>query len=197
MKRTLLLLAALAATAGMPSAAAATLAKATFAGGCFWCMEPPFERLAGVVSVTSGYAGGHADHPTYDDVSGGGTGHRESVEVLYDPRRISYATLLDIFWHNVDPTDSEGQFCDRGNQYRTAVFFHDETQHRLAEQSRLAVTRRLGSIATDILPAGPFFRAEEEHQDYYRKNPWRYRLYRYNCGRDKQLKKLWGQAPSH
>ncbi len=197
MKRTLLALTILGWFALIQPAGGATLARATFAGGCFWCMESPFERLAGVVSVTSGYAGGHIDRPTYDDVSGGGTGHRESVEVLYDPRRISYASLLSVFWHNVDPLDSEGQFCDRGNQYRAAIFFHGEEQHRLAEASKLAMQRRLGTIATDILPAGPFFQAEDEHQDYYRKNPLRYRLYRFNCGRDRRLKTVWGDAAAH
>ena len=192
MKAAVLSILLIAGLSDVVSASAATLAKATFAGGCFWCMEPPFERLTGVVSVTSGYTGGHADHPTYDDVSGGGTGHREAVEILFDPRRISYARLLEVFWHNVDPVDGEGQFCDRGNQYRAAIFFHDEGQHRAAEQSRLAVQRRFGSVSTMILPAGLFFHAEEEHQNYYREHALRYRFYRYRCGRDGRLHELWG-----
>ena len=143
--------------------------------------------------MTSGYTGGHADHPTYDDVSGGGTGHREAVEIVFDPRRISYARLLEVFWHNVDPLDGEGQFCDRGNQYRAAIFFHDEVQHRAAEQSLRALQRRLTGVNTAILPAGLFFRAEEEHQDYYRKHPWRYRFYRAHCERDRRLREVWGE----
>jgi len=179
-----------------PAPAARVLAKATFAGGCFWCMEPPFERLKGVVSVTSGYTGGTKVNPTYDEVSEGGTGHQESVEVLYDPRQVSYATLLDVFWHNVDPTNNEGQFCDEGPQYRTAIFYHDAEQKRLAEASKAALQKRL-RVYTDIRPAGAFYRAEEYHQDYYRKNPLRYKFYRLNCGRDHRLEQVWGKAPEH
>jgi peptide-methionine (S)-S-oxide reductase len=170
---------------------------ATFAGGCFWCMEGPFDSLPGVVSVTVGYTGGHVKNPSYEEVSAGGTGHRESVQIVYDPTRISYAKLLDVFWHNIDPADNEGQFCDKGPQYRSAIFYHDATQKRLAEESKAAVEKRLGRGFTDILPASEFWRAEEYHQHYYKKNPVRYHFYRFNCGRDQRLAKLWGSAPAH
>ena len=181
-----------------PSSAAPTapvpkgLAKATFAGGCFWCMVHPFDELKGVVKVTSGYAGGSTRDPTYEDVSAGGTGHRESVEILYDPRQISYARLLDVFWHNVDPTNNNGQFCDEGSQYRSGIFYHDAEQKRLAEASKAALQKRM-KVYTDILPAGYFYAAEEYHQDYYKKNPVRYRFYRLNCGRDFVLNRIWGR----
>jgi peptide-methionine (S)-S-oxide reductase len=183
-----------------PAAGGAHLAKATFAGGCFWCMEPPFDRLAGVVSTTSGYTGGDKVDPSYEVVSAGGTGHAESVEVLYDPAKVSYERLLDVFWHNVDPTVRDRQFCDTGHQYRTAIFYHDDTQKRLAEQSKAALEKSKPfkePIVTEIVPAGRFYPAEEYHQDYYKKNPVRYRFYRYNCGRDRRLEQLWGQAPAH
>jgi peptide-methionine (S)-S-oxide reductase len=186
---------------GVLAADQPALAKATFAGGCFWCMEPPFEALDGVVSVTAGYTGGTKVDPTYEEVSAGGTGHAESIEVTYDPARISYEKLLDVFWHNVDPTTGNRQFCDKGNQYRTAIFYHDETQKRLAEQSKQALeaSRKLpGPIVTEIVPAGRFYPAEEYHQDYYKKNPIRYRYYRWGCGRDQRLKEIWGdEAPTH
>jgi peptide-methionine (S)-S-oxide reductase len=183
------------ATSPTPPAAKG-LAKATFAGGCFWCMEPPFERLKGVVSVTSGYTGGQKVAPTYEEVSSGMTGHQESVEVLYDPRQVSYAKLLDVFWHNVDPTNNQGQFCDDGGQYRTAIFYHDAEQKRLAEASKAALEKRM-KVYTAIRPAGPFYAAEEYHQDYYKKNPIRYKFYRLNCGRDHRLEQIWGAAPEH
>jgi peptide-methionine (S)-S-oxide reductase len=170
---------------------------ATFAGGCFWCMEGPFDSLPGVVSVTVGYTGGQAKNPSYEEVSGGGTGHRESVQIVYDPTRITYAKLLDVFWHNVDPADNEGQFCDKGPQYRSAIFYHDATQKRLAEESKATVEKRLGRVFTDILPASEFWRAEEYHQHYYKKNPVRYHFYRFNCGRDHRLAAVWGSAPAH
>jgi peptide-methionine (S)-S-oxide reductase len=168
------------------------LAKATFAGGCFWCMVHPFDELKGVVKVTSGYAGGQTKDPTYEEVSAGQSGHRESVEVLYDPRQITYAKLLDVFWHNVDPTNNNGQFCDEGPQYRSGIFYHDAEQKRLAEASKAALQKRM-KVYTDILPAGYFYAAEEYHQDYYKKNPVRYRFYRLNCGRDYVLGKIWGR----
>jgi peptide-methionine (S)-S-oxide reductase len=184
-----------------PSAASgappAGLAKATFAGGCFWCMEPPFDVLDGVVSTTSGYTGGQKVNPTYQEVSGGATGHAESVEVLYDPKKVSYEKLLDVFWHNVDPTQKDGQFCDHGNQYRTAIFVHDDDQKRLAEASKAALVKSKpfkGDIVTEIVPASTFYPAEDYHQDYYRKNPVRYKFYRTGCGRDARLKELWGSA---
>jgi len=196
MKRTLLTLATLALLLG--AAPAPPRAVATFAGGCFWCMEPPFERLKGVISVTSGYTGGRVDKPTYEQVSDGYTGHRESVEVVYDPRVISYPQLLDVYWHNVDPLNNAGQFCDNGGQYRTAIFVHDAEQRRLAEASKQAVGVRFHhDVYTDILPAARFYPAEEYHQHYYKKNPLRYKFYRFNCGRDQRLEKLWGAAPAH
>lgn len=177
------------------------LEKATFAGGCFWCMEPPFDALAGVVSTTVGYTGGEVKNPSYEQVSMGGTGHFESVEVLYDPKKITYQKLLDVFWHNVNPTDGGGQFCDRGPQYRTAIFYHDEVQHRLAEESKKKLDESgvlPKPVVTQVLPAGPFYRAEDYHQDYYKRNPIRYKLYRLGCGRDAILEKLWGEShPTH
>jgi peptide-methionine (S)-S-oxide reductase len=173
-------------------------ARATFAGGCFWCMEPPFDELDGVAATIPGYTGGDAPNPTYEEVSSGTTGHLEAVQVLYDPERVSYDTLLDVFWRNVDPLDAGGQFCDRGPQYRTAIFYHDETQRRAAEASkrRLEAERGwAGRIATEIRPAGPFYPAEEYHQDYYRKNPIRYKFYRTGCGRDRRLRELWAAHP--
>jgi peptide methionine sulfoxide reductase msrA/msrB len=171
---------------------------ATFAGGCFWCMEPPYDALDGVVSTTSGYTGGRTPYPTYEAVSGGGTGHAEAVEIRYDPRKVSYERLLDVFWHNIDPLTPDAQFCDHGSQYRSAIFYHDETQHRLAEESKRRIEqsgRFRQPIVTEVVPAGPFYPAEAYHQDYYRKNPVRYKFYRWNCGRDERLKELWG-APS-
>lgn len=172
-------------------------ATATFAGGCFWCMEHPFDQLPGVISVTSGYTGGSTKDPTYEEVSAGGTGHAESVEVVYDPAKIGYEKLLDVFWHNVDPLTPEAQFCDRGHQYRTAIFVHDSTQRRLAEESKRhleAAGRFPQPIVTEIVAAGPFYPAEAYHQHYYRKNPIRYKFYRWNCGRDSRLKELWGAS---
>ena len=183
-----------------PVAPASGLAKATFAGGCFWCMEGPFDQVPGVVSTTSGYTGGSVKRPSYEQVSTGTTGHAEAVQVLYDPAKVGYAQLLDVFWHNVDPTDGGGQFCDRGNQYRTAIFVHDDEQRRLAEQSRkdLEASGKLKRpIVTQIVPAGEFYPAEDYHQDFYKKNAFRYRYYRLNCGRDARLKELWGPAAGH
>jgi peptide-methionine (S)-S-oxide reductase len=197
-------LASLAIVAALATSAVAagepTLAKATFAGGCFWCMEPPFEALEGVVSVTAGYTGGTKANPTYEEVSAGGTGHAESVEIVYAPAKVSYEKLLDVFWHNIDPTTPDRQFCDHGRQYRTAIFYHDETQKRLAEESKQSLERSKklpGSIVTEIVPAGTFYPAEEYHQDYAKKNPIRYRYYRYACGRDARLRELWGEAAPH
>ena len=193
---TMLLVAVAAATssAGQP-ADSRPLAKATFAGGCFWCMEPPFDKLEGVISTTSGYTGGHKTHPTYQEVSAGGTGHAEAVEIVYDPAKISYARLLEVFWHNIDPTTPNGQFCDKGTQYRSAIFYHDATQKRLAEASQQALEASkpfTAPIVTEITPASEFYPAEEYHQDYYQKNPIRYKVYRYGCGRDRRLHELWG-----
>jgi peptide-methionine (S)-S-oxide reductase len=174
------------------------LARATFAGGCFWCMEPPFEKLGGVVSVTSGYTGGQKPNPTYEEVSAGATGHAEAVEIVYDPQKVSYAQLLDVFWHNVDPTQADGQFCDHGRQYRTAIFTHDEEQRRLADESKKQVQARFPKpVLTEIVPASRFYPAEEYHQDFYKRNPVRYYSYRAGCGRDRRLKELWGEAAGH
>lgn len=171
------------------------LENATFAGGCFWCMEHPFDELQGVVSVAPGYTGGHKKNPTYEEVSSGTTGHAESVQIAYDPAKITYTKLLDVFWHNIDPTVQNQQFCDIGTQYRTAIFFHNEEQKRLAEESKRVLEksgRFKGPIYTEIVPASEFYPAEEYHQHYYKKNPIRYKFYRYNCGRDQRLKEVWG-----
>jgi len=180
--------------------AASKLEKATFAGGCFWCMEAPFDKLSGVVSVTAGYTGGKVNHPTYEQVSAGGTGHAEVVQIVYDPSRIGYARLLDVFWHNTDPTVVDRQFCDVGSQYRTGIFFHSEEQRLLALQSKEALerTKRFKEpIVTEVTKAGEFYPAEEYHQHYYKKNPIRYSYYRNGCGRDRRLKELWGDAAGH
>jgi peptide methionine sulfoxide reductase msrA/msrB len=171
--------------------------KATFAGGCFWCMEPPFEKLDGVKEVISGYTGGKTVNPTYEEVSAGGTGHLESVEIIYDPSKVSYEKLLDVFWRQINPTDAGGQFVDRGTSYTSAIFYHNEEQKRLAEQSKQTLERssRFGKpIVTEIRPAGPFYRAEGYHQDYWKRNPVRYKFYRYNSGRDQYLEKIWGKG---
>jgi peptide-methionine (S)-S-oxide reductase len=174
-------------------------AIATFAGGCFWCMQPPFETLDGVLSTTVGYTGGHTTNPTYEEVSSGETGHAESIQIVYDPQKISYEKLLDVFWHNIDPITPNAQFCDHGEQYRSAIFYHDDTQRRLAEESkqRLEESKRFRRpIVTQIVPATKFYPAEEYHQKYHEKNPVRYKYYRWNCGRDQRLKELWGTAPA-
>jgi len=171
------------------------LATATFAGGCFWCMESPFDKLDGIVSVTVGYAGGTKANPTYEQVSAGSTGHAESVELQYDSAKIAYPKLLDVFWHNIDPVTADAQFCDRGTQYRSAIFYHDEEQKRLAEASKaeLAKSGRFKApIVTEIVPASRFWPAEDYHQHYYLKNPLRYKFYRTACGRDRRLQELWG-----
>ena len=175
-------------------------ALATFAGGCFWCMQPPFEHLDGVLATTVGFTGGHTHNPTYEEVSNGGTGHAESIQIEYDPAKISYNQLLDVFWHNVDPLTPNAQFCDHGDQYRTAIFYHDETQRRLAAESkqRLEQSKRFDRpIVTQIVAATEFTPAEEHHQMYHEKNPVRYKYYRWNCGRDQRLKEVWGDAAPH
>ncbi|MRR53481.1 MAG: peptide-methionine (S)-S-oxide reductase [Deltaproteobacteria bacterium] len=183
-----------------PPATAASLETATFAGGCFWCMEPPFEKLAGVISVTSGYTGGKTGNPRYEEVSAGSTGHAEAVRIQFDPAKVSYAQLLQVFWHNIDPTVINRQFCDSGSQYRTAIFYHNEPQKKLALQSKAALEKSRPfpePIVTEITLASRFYPAEEYHQDYYRKNPLRYKYYRHSCGRDKRLKELWGSKAGH
>ncbi len=171
-------------------------AKATFAGGCFWCMEPPYEKLDGVLEVVSGYTGGRTENPTYRDVTSGRTGHAEAVEVRYDPAKATYEQLLDIFWRNIDPTTKDRQFVDVGSQYRTAIFYHSEEQRKQAEASKrkLEASGRFEKpIVTEIVPAGRFYPAEEYHQDYYRKSSSRYKFYRFNSGRDQYLDRIWGK----
>jgi len=173
--------------------------KATFAGGCFWCMEPPFDELPGVISTTSGYTGGRTKNPTYEQVSSGSTGHAEAIEVVYDPSKITYARLLDVFWKNIDPITPNRQFCDIGTQYRSAIYYHNEEQKRLAEASKKVLensARFQQPIVTEIAAASPFYRAEEYHQDYYKKNPIRFKFYKYRCGRDQRLEELWGTSSS-
>jgi peptide-methionine (S)-S-oxide reductase len=170
-------------------------AVATFAGGCFWCMEPPYDKLDGVLSTTAGYIGGDKDEPTYSEVSAGNTGHAEAVRVLYDPTKVSYEKLLEVFWRNIDPTTPDQQFCDHGNQYRSGIFYHGRSQQRLAEASKVALEQNrpfTAPIVTEIVPAGKFYPAEDYHQDFYKKNPLRYKFYRFNCGRDQRLEALWG-----
>jgi peptide-methionine (S)-S-oxide reductase len=172
---------------------------AIFAGGCFWCMEKPFDLLPGVVSTTSGYTGGRTENPSYEEVSSGQTGHFEAMKVLYDPKQVSYETLLDTFWVNVDPVDSRGQFCDKGDQYRSAIFYETPEQQSVAVESKAAIATQLNQpIATEILPAAPFYDAEDYHQNYYQTHAVRYKVYRFGCGRDQRLATLWGaDAPEH
>ncbi len=181
---------------GAGAAASAATAVATFAGGCFWCVESDFDRVPGVLKTESGYTGGTLEDPTYETVTQGGTGHYEAVRITYDPAKVTYDKLLDVFWHSVDPTDDGGQFCDRGESYKTAVFHHSPEQESAAIASKKAVGKSgefKGSIVTPILMAKTFYLAEEYHQDYYMKNPLRYRFYRYGCGRDKRLQEVWGE----
>lgn len=201
--RTMIMLGAIivaaALAAGAANAATPTggQAIATFAGGCFWCMEPPYDALDGVISTTSGYTGGHKPNPTYEEVSSGTTGHTEAVQVVYDPKRISYERLLEVFWRNIDPMAPIAQFCDHGTQYRSAIFYHDAEQRKLAEESKRALEssgRFKSPIVTEIVAAGAFYPAEEYHQDYYKKNPIRYKFYRAACERDQRLGELWGDA---
>ena len=170
-----------------------TLKTATFAGGCFWCMEPPFDQLDGVISTTSGYTSGFKDNPTYREVSSGSTGHTEAIQIRYDPSMVSYRELLEVFWRNIDPLAVDRQFCDKGSQYRSGIYYHDEAQKLDAEKSLQAIQKQLqGEIATEIVAASTFYPAEDYHQDYYLKNSVRYKFYRYSCGRDQRLEELWG-----
>ena len=189
-----------AAQAPAPAPKAAATAVATFAGGCFWCMEPPYDKLPGVISTTSGYMGGGKRYPTYEEVSNGVTGHAEVVQVAYDPSKVSYEKLLEVFWVNIDPTVENRQFCDRGTQYRTAIFVHTPEQRKAADASKAAVEKSKPfsePIITPVVDAGEFWPAEDYHQDYYRKNPARYTYYRTGCGRDARLKQLWGAKAGH
>ncbi len=178
------------------SPGASPSAKAYFAGGCFWCMEEAFEKVEGVVSVVSGYMGGTVANPSYEEVSAGRTGHAESVEVIYDPTKVTYQKLLDAFWHNVDPLTPNAQFCDHGTQYRSAIFHSTEEEKRLAEESKSAIEQAKkfpAPIVTQLAPAVTFYPAEDYHQDYYKKNPLRYKYYKYGCGRANRLEVLWGK----
>ena len=187
------------ASAAPAQAQGGNTATALFAGGCFWCMEPPYDKLPGVISTTSGYTAGRTPNPSYEQVSSGGTGHVEAVKVVYDPSKVSYAQLLEVFWRNIDPTVLNRQFCDVGDMYRSGIYPADEQQRQLAEASKKALQdsgRFPGGIATEIEPASTFYPAEDYHQDYYLKNPVRYKFYRFNCGRDQRLSELWGKAAS-
>lgn len=180
----------------MPAVYAQDTAKAIFAGGCFWCMEKPFDELPGVISTTSGYTGGTNENPTYEEVSSGTTGHAESVEVVYDPEQVSYEQLLEVYWHNIDPVDGGGQFCDRGNQYRPSIFYTSDDQKALAEQSKQTLEKSgqlPKPIQTTIVSASEFYPAEDYHQNYYETNSTWYHFYRFTCGRDQRLAKLWEQ----
>jgi peptide-methionine (S)-S-oxide reductase len=177
------------------AATKAAMAKATFAGGCFWCMEEAFDKVPGVVATVSGYMGGRVKNPTYEQVSSGSTGHAEVVQVEYDPAKVTYSRLLEVFWHNIDPTQREAQFCDYGSQYRSAIFYHNDEQRRLAEASRAALVKSKpfkGEIVTEITKSSQFYPAEDYHQDYHLKNPVRYKFYKSGCGREARLKQLWG-----
>ncbi|MES2664404.1 MAG: peptide-methionine (S)-S-oxide reductase MsrA [Pseudomonadota bacterium] len=176
------------------SKSSSTTAEAIFAGGCFWCMEPPYDKKDGVIETQSGYSGGAVVNPTYEQVSAGNTGHYEVIRVRYNPGKISYQELLELFWVNVDPVDGDGQFCDRGDQYRSGIFYSNDEEKKIAENSREQIGKKLNQkIATEILPTKEFYPAEDYHQDYYQKNPIRYKFYRGSCGRDNRLNNLWGK----
>jgi peptide-methionine (S)-S-oxide reductase len=192
------LAAALAQTAPSSSAPAKT-ATATFAGGCFWCVEADFDKVEGVISTTSGYIGGKTPNPTYQQVSAGGTGYAEAVEIVYDPAKVTYEKLLEVFWRNIDPVAKDRQFCDSGDQYRSAIFYHDAEQRRLAEASKQTIEssgRFKAPIQTQIVMATKFYPAEDYHQDFYLKNSTKYKFYRWNCGRDQRLEEIWGKKSS-
>ncbi len=191
-----LLLAAVAAAPAQPaSPPTGPTATAIFASGCFWCTEADFDKVPGVISTTSGYTGGTVANPTYEQVVSGATGHAEAVEVVFDPSKVSYQQLLDVFWRTHDPLAQNRQFCDRGQQYRAGVFYLDDKQRKLAEAAKQAAQAKLAPrlVYTELTKAGPFYKAEDYHQDYYRKNPVRYAYYRFNCGRDQRLEELWGK----
>lgn len=190
------ILVAIAALTVLPLAAGAQEAKtetAIFSGGCFWCVESDFDHIPGVLETISGFTGGHVANPSYDEVSAGGTGHRESVKITFDPAKVGYATLVKAFFHSVDPTDPGGQFCDRGPTYTTAVYVLDDTQRKLAEAAKAAAQKELGKpVVTEIATAGPFYPAEDYHQGYYQRNPLHYKFYRWNCGRNMRVEQIWG-----
>ena len=169
------------------------LEQATFAGGCFWCLQAPFDKIEGVVQTDVGYSGGKVENPTYKNVSKGITGHLEVMQVTFDTEKVSYEKILDTFWRNIDPFDAGGQFCDRGQQYSTAIFYHNETQKELAEKSKQKISKSKKKVVTPIIPMEKYYSAEGYHQKYYKKNPLRYKMYRLGCGRDSKLKKIWGK----
>jgi peptide-methionine (S)-S-oxide reductase len=183
--------------AGAP-AQTPTTATAIFAGGCFWCVEADFDKVAGVISTTSGYLNGKTKNPTYREVSGGGSGHVEAVEIVYDPAKVSFTKLLDVFWRNIDPLVKDKQFCDTGDMYRTGIYYLDDEQKKLAEESKAKVVAKFAPrmVYTEIVKADTFYKAEDYHQDYYKKNESRYNFYRWNCGRDQRLEALWGKKES-
>ena len=195
MLRRTFIAACLLAAAVTGTAAQDKAAKAIFAGGCFWCVEADFDKVAGVISTTSGYIGGTVKNPTYQQVSGGTTGHAEAVEVVYDPAKVTYAKLLDTFWRNIDPLAKDKQFCDSGNEYRSAIFYLDDEQKKLAEETKKTVEAKFApkQVYTQIVKATEFYKAEDYHQDFYKKNESRYKFYRWNCGRDQRLEQLWGK----
>ena len=179
-----------------PISQAAEIETAIFAGGCFWCTESDFDKVPGVISTTSGYTGGHKKNPSYEEVIEGGTGHVESVQIIYDPARVTYTQLLNLFWHSIDPTTPDAQFCDHGYQYRSAIFYLNDEQRRLAEASKAELERSKpfkAPIVTEIVAASTFYPAEEYHQNFHERNPFRYKFYRWNCGRDQRLEELWGK----
>ena len=194
----ILLAACLLAAATLDVSAQEKTAKAIFAGGCFWCVEADFDKVPGVISTTSGYLNGKTKNPTYKEVSAGGSGHVEAVEIVYDPAKITYAKLLDVFWRNIDPLVKDRQFCDSGDMYRTGIYFLDDEQKKLAEEKKKAVQAKFAprAVYTEIVKADTFYKAEEYHQDYYKKNEARYNFYRWNCGRDQRLEQLWGKKES-
>jgi len=172
--------------------------KAIFAGGCFWCMEPPFDKLDGVISTTSGYTDGQQKNPTYKQVSAGGSGHTEAIEIVFDPAKVSYEKLLEVFWLNIDPVNAKGQFCDFGTQYRTGIYYLNDEQQKLAVASLKSIKSKLNKpVATELKAASKFYPAEDYHQNYYQVNPVRYNYYRWSCGRDQRLKQLWGEQAGH
>jgi peptide-methionine (S)-S-oxide reductase len=195
MLRRTFIVACLLAAAATGAAAQEKTAKAIFAGGCFWCVEADFDKVPGVISTTSGYIGGTVKNPTYQQVSGGSTGHAEAVEVVYDPSKVTYAKLLDTFWRNIDPLAKDKQFCDSGTEYRSAIFYLDEEQKKLAEETKKTVEAKFApkQVYTQIVKATEFYKAEDYHQDFYKKNEARYKFYRWNCGRDQRLEQLWGK----
>jgi peptide-methionine (S)-S-oxide reductase len=198
MFRRILLAACLLAVSTLGASAQDKAAKAIFAGGCFWCVEADFDKVPGVISTTSGYLNGKTKNPTYKDVSAGGTGHVEAVEIVYDPAKVNYAKLLDVFWRNIDPLVKDRQFCDSGDMYRTGIYYLDDEQKKLADETKKAVQAKFAprTVYTEIVKADTFYKAEDYHQDYYKKNEARYNFYRWNCGRDQRLEQLWGKKES-